>query len=177
MLKEGHVESLACFKFLLMKIATRPQTPRYLLDNEILLHFHVVVWGQGPFATTKRFAGGALSTKFAPSSFVQPAHDTSWQNKIRWNEIKQHYSIPTYLVTTILFDKFLEQATSQNSTPWKFNISDAVSPAKLRRWRHPRHVWLCSNTKTTILCGDLHERTYFQYPGKVETRNLVGKCV
>ena len=92
-----------------------PQTPRYLLDNEILLHFHVVVWGQGQFATTKRFAGGALSTKFAPSSFVQPAHDTSWQNKIRWNEIKQHYLIPTHLVTTILFDRFLEQATSQNS--------------------------------------------------------------
>lgn len=96
------------FRILLIKIATLPpETPRYLLDNEILLHFHVVVWGQGPLSTSSI---AALSTKFALSFFgsASSLHVLAEQNKMEWDQatLLNSIPIPTHLVTTIPFDRF-----------------------------------------------------------------------
>ena len=100
-------ESFACFRILLIKIAIFPETPRYLLNNEILLHFHVVVWGQGLLSTS---SVAALTTKFAPSFFgsASSLHVLAGQNKMELDQATLFSSnpIPTHLVTTIPFDRF-----------------------------------------------------------------------
>ena len=100
-------ESFACFRIWLIRIAIFPETPRYLLNNEILLHFHVVVWGQGLLSTS---SVAALTTKFAPSFFgsASSLHVLAGQNKMELDQATLFSSnpIPTHLVTTIPFDRF-----------------------------------------------------------------------